>query len=40
MRLMISVVSAAEAREALAGGAEILDIKNPGEGSLGATPHR
>jgi uncharacterized protein (UPF0264 family) len=36
MRLMISVVSVDEAREALRGGAEILDIKNPAEGSLGA----
>jgi uncharacterized protein (UPF0264 family) len=36
MRLMISVVSAEEANEALTGGAEILDIKNPEEGSLGA----
>jgi (5-formylfuran-3-yl)methyl phosphate synthase len=36
MRLMISVVSAMEARAALAGGAEILDVKNPAEGSLGA----
>lgn len=36
MRLMISVVSAVEAREAMLGGAEILDIKNPSEGSLGA----
>lgn len=36
MRLMISVLSAAEAREALSGGAEILDVKNPAEGSLGA----
>jgi len=33
---MISVISAAEARDAIAGGAEILDIKNPAEGSLGA----
>lgn len=33
---MISVVSAAEAIEALEGGAEILDVKNPSEGSLGA----
>lgn len=33
---MISVVSATEAREAISGGAEILDIKNPAEGSLGA----
>jgi (5-formylfuran-3-yl)methyl phosphate synthase len=38
MRLMISVISAAEAREAVQGGAEILDIKNPAEGSLGAQP--
>jgi (5-formylfuran-3-yl)methyl phosphate synthase len=36
MRLMISVVSPAEARDALSGGAEILDIKNPAQGSLGA----
>jgi uncharacterized protein (UPF0264 family) len=40
MRLMISVVCAAEAREALEGGAEILDVKNPAEGSLGAQPPR
>jgi uncharacterized protein (UPF0264 family) len=40
MRLMISVVSAAEAREAILGGAEILDIKNPEEGSLGAQSPR
>jgi (5-formylfuran-3-yl)methyl phosphate synthase len=38
MRLMISVVSAVEAREAISGGAEILDVKNPAEGSLGAQP--
>jgi (5-formylfuran-3-yl)methyl phosphate synthase len=36
MRLMISVVSAAEAREAMSGGAALLDVKNPEEGSLGA----
>lgn len=36
MQLMISVLSADEARDALLGGAEILDIKNPEEGSLGA----
>jgi (5-formylfuran-3-yl)methyl phosphate synthase len=36
MRLMISVVSAAEAREAISSGAALLDIKNPAEGSLGA----
>lgn len=33
---MISVVSAEEARHALAGGADLIDIKNPDEGSLGA----
>lgn len=33
---MISVVSAWEAREALSGGAQVLDVKNPAEGSLGA----
>jgi uncharacterized protein (UPF0264 family) len=38
MKLMISVVSAAEARDAVEGGAEILDVKNPEEGSLGAQP--
>ncbi len=37
---MISVVSAVEAREALVGGAEILDVKNPLEGSLGAQSPR
>jgi uncharacterized protein (UPF0264 family) len=36
MRLMISVTTEEEARQALRGGAEILDVKNPGEGSLGA----
>lgn len=40
MRLMISVVSEAEAREAILGGAEILDVKNPLEGSLGAQSPR
>jgi uncharacterized protein (UPF0264 family) len=40
MRLMISVVSEAEAREAMLGGAEILDVKNPVEGSLGAQSPR
>ena len=33
---MISVTTEEEARQALRGGAEILDIKNPKEGSLGA----
>jgi uncharacterized protein (UPF0264 family) len=36
MRLMISVLSVNEARDALLGGAEIVDVKNPAEGSLGA----
>lgn len=36
MQLLISVISAAEVREAIAGGADILDVKNPAEGSLGA----
>ena len=35
---MISVISREEARDALLGGAEILDVKNPREGSLGAQP--
>jgi uncharacterized protein (UPF0264 family) len=40
MLLMISVISTAEAREAMLGGAEILDVKNPSEGSLGAQSPR
>src|SRR3954452_20039996 len=36
MRLLVSVVDAAEARLAVAGGADIVDAKNPAEGSLGA----
>ncbi len=36
MRLMVSVVSAAEASQALTAGVDLLDIKNPAEGSLGA----
>jgi uncharacterized protein (UPF0264 family) len=40
MKLLISVVNSEEAREAIAGGADILDVKNPDEGSLGANfPH-
>ena len=38
MKRMISVISAAEARDAISGGVEILDVKNPEEGSLGAQP--
>lgn len=36
MRLLVSPVNAAEAKAAMAGGADILDVKNPREGSLGA----
>jgi (5-formylfuran-3-yl)methyl phosphate synthase len=36
MKLLVSVVDVGEAREAAAAGAEIVDVKNPGEGSLGA----
>lgn len=36
MRLLVSVVDAEEAQEAVRGGADIVDVKNPGEGALGA----
>jgi uncharacterized protein (UPF0264 family) len=36
MRLLVSVVDVGEARESAAAGADIVDVKNPGEGSLGA----
>jgi uncharacterized protein (UPF0264 family) len=36
MRLLVSVMDAAEARLAAAAGADIVDVKNPAEGSLGA----
>jgi hypothetical protein len=36
MQLLISVTSAAEAQVALRGGADIIDVKNPAEGALGA----
>jgi len=36
VRLLVSVVSAVEARHALAGGADIVDVKDPREGALGA----
>jgi (5-formylfuran-3-yl)methyl phosphate synthase len=36
MRLLVSVVDAGEAREAAAAGADIVDVKDPAEGSLGA----
>lgn len=35
-QLLVSVRSAAEAREAAAGGCDILDVKEPARGSLGA----
>jgi (5-formylfuran-3-yl)methyl phosphate synthase len=36
VKLLVSVVDADEAREAAAAGADIVDVKNPAEGSLGA----
>jgi len=36
MKLLVSVVDAAEARLAAAGGVDVVDVKNPAEGSLGA----
>jgi (5-formylfuran-3-yl)methyl phosphate synthase len=36
MRLLVSPMNIEEARKALEGGADILDVKNPREGSLGA----
>ncbi len=36
MNLLISVTTATEAQAALDGGADIIDIKNPAEGALGA----
>jgi hypothetical protein len=36
MKLMISVGDEQEAGAALAGGADLIDVKNPAEGSLGA----
>ena len=38
MKLLVSVVDVAEARAAAAAGADIVDVKNPAEGSLGAPP--
>ena len=40
MRLLVSVVSAEEARRALDGGADIIDVKDPAEGALGAPAPR
>ncbi len=40
MKLLVSVASASEVAAALQGGADIIDIKNPHEGALGAgLPH-
>ena len=39
-RLLVSVVSAEEARAALAGGADIIDVKDPRQGALGAPSPR
>jgi uncharacterized protein (UPF0264 family) len=36
MKLLVSVLDAEEARMAAAAGADIVDVKNPAEGSLGA----
>ena len=36
MRLLVSVVDAAEARLAVSGGVEVVAVKTPAEGSLGA----
>jgi (5-formylfuran-3-yl)methyl phosphate synthase len=38
MRLLVSVATAAEALEALAGGADVIDAKDPAAGALGAVP--
>jgi uncharacterized protein (UPF0264 family) len=38
--LLVSVRSAAEAVEALAGGADVIDVKEPSRGSLGAADRR
>jgi hypothetical protein len=38
--LLVSVVSAPEARGALAGGADIIDVKDPSQGPLGAPSPR
>ena len=40
MRLLVSVRNAEEARAALAGGAEIIDAKEPSRGALGAVDDR
>lgn len=37
MKLLISPINETEATEAIAGGADIIDVKNPSEGALGAS---
>jgi uncharacterized protein (UPF0264 family) len=37
MKLLVSVVDEEEALEAVQGGADVIDVKNPKEGSLGAS---
>lgn len=37
MQLLVSAINLKEAKEATLGGADILDVKNPKEGSLGAS---
>jgi (5-formylfuran-3-yl)methyl phosphate synthase len=40
MKLLVSVVNKTEAHASIKGGADIIDVKNPKEGSLGANfPH-
>lgn len=38
MKLLISVTTTTEIEPALQGGADIVDVKNPAEGALGAAP--
>ena len=40
MKLLVSVVNKTEAQDSIKGGADIIDVKNPKEGALGANfPH-
>lgn len=39
VRFLASVMTEAEALIAVAGGADVIDCKNPSEGALGALPH-
>ena len=36
LKLLVSVIDEEDAREAYRGGADIIDVKNPEEGALGA----